>query len=343
MRLVRPLTALLLAVASLSALGHAQQSPYDRLSLPNRVSLELPRNWTVLSGSTRLTIDTAQQAIAEGRGAEVLASEFAFAANLYDDAGTTIAMLNARYYPSLQTTQKVLASFTASDLQYLDSLMRSEAAASLAASGSRLIEWRGSRLVDVESKRATLVEYRRSSGTHIFRVTVLRVADADKSFSITSSYREDLATLLAPISNHMLRSIEIGETEASRNVAAWADGDRSVQAEGFWRRSRVGTLASIAEVVLPVLLWLLFLRPFKPATRLQFAFRASLWPAVILSILLGGPLVRAILNSPSRIGRTVPQTLVVVGGLGLTLGIVAFAVGWFIAENRYKTPSGSSS
>lgn len=55
-----------------------------------------------------------------------------------------------------------------------------------------------------------------------------------------------------------------------------------------------GITSVLIGIALPVVLWLIILRSWKPTSRLQHSARFALWPMVILSFNLGGPVSRAL-------------------------------------------------
>ena len=79
------LSALLLGVPAPQVLG---ASNFVRVPLGKGASIEVPKNWVVLSGNQRITIDT----FVEAMGYRHTESTLNFAANLYDDRGKTLAL-----------------------------------------------------------------------------------------------------------------------------------------------------------------------------------------------------------------------------------------------------------
>ena len=89
-----------LAAIIVAASGIAAASDnFAKISLPRGVSIELPKNWVVLSGNQRITLDSAVESGLDLSGIEQEGAEFPFAANYYDDEGNIIGILNIRYYP----------------------------------------------------------------------------------------------------------------------------------------------------------------------------------------------------------------------------------------------------
>jgi len=79
-------------------------SNFIRVPLGKGASIEVPKNWSVFSGSQRITLD----AFVEAKGYRKTESELNFAANLYDKQGKTMALVNARFYPNSISKSKVI-------------------------------------------------------------------------------------------------------------------------------------------------------------------------------------------------------------------------------------------
>ena len=179
--------------------------------------MDVPRNWVVLSGSTRITIEAAQIAMTSRDGGESVRSELSFAANYYyDDSTSAAALVNVRFYPDQALTQDILRTINEAEIALLDSVSLQATRSMLRGQNLRLVEWLGSRVILVGGLRAIRHEYRRSSGAHTFRVQLIRVLDSPRSFTLTASYREDVSRLLRPITEHVASSIRLRETPGRR-------------------------------------------------------------------------------------------------------------------------------
>ncbi|MBN8733766.1 MAG: hypothetical protein J0L64_24740 [Acidobacteria bacterium] len=119
---------LLVALAAASAVfsfGVAAQ-PFVTVQLPKGVSLELPKNWVVLSKNQRITLDSSVSSRLDLSGIEHGSSDLPFAANCYDDRGNVIGIMNIRYYPDLDVTQDDARMLSPSDIEELDSTLKAE-------------------------------------------------------------------------------------------------------------------------------------------------------------------------------------------------------------------------
>ena len=196
------LLALLFSLATLPAWG---ASNFVRVPLGKGASIEVPKNWVVLSGNQRNTIDT----FVEAKGYRQTKSALSFAANLYDDRGKTIALINVRFYPDNPITQAEARQVTPSDIKEIDAEMRKVAEAPLKAMGVRMLNWYGSKM-QVINGLFVLVHEQQQSGAGdvgVTRVRGVRVWRSPRSFTVTLSYRERHATMLLPIINYMNNSL----------------------------------------------------------------------------------------------------------------------------------------
>lgn len=196
------LSALLFSIATLPAWG---ASNFVRVPLGKGASIEVPKNWVVLSGNQRTTID----AFVEAKGYRQTESTLSFAANLYDDRGKTVALVNARFYPDNPITQAEARQVTSADLKEIDVEMRKVAEAPLKAMGVRLLNWYGSKMQVINGLYVLVHEHQHSGAgdAGVTRVRGVRVWRSPRSFTVTLSYRERNATTLLPIIDYMTNSL----------------------------------------------------------------------------------------------------------------------------------------
>lgn len=181
------------------------------IRLQNGISVELPRNWTALSNNQRITLDSYVQSKRELAGASDPASDLNFAANYYDDHGKTAAIFNIRYYPNQEVTQADSRAATAADTKELDDTLRTEMAAAMQQFGMRVLSWMGTEKQFINGAVAFVTEYRRAAirDGAPFRVRLVRVLSAGRSFTVTISYREDQHFFLRPICDRVIQSIRM--------------------------------------------------------------------------------------------------------------------------------------
>ncbi len=180
-------------------------SNFVRVPLGKGASIEVPRNWAVLSGNQRTTID----AFVEAKGYRLTESTLSFAANLYDDRGKTLALVNSRFYPDNPITQAEARQVTSSDLKEIDVEMRKAAEAPLKAMGIRMLNWYGSKMQVINGLYVLVHEHQHSGAgdAGVTRVRGLRVWRSPRSFTVTLSYRDRDSAMLLPIIDYMTNSL----------------------------------------------------------------------------------------------------------------------------------------
>ncbi len=189
-----------------ASITHAADN-FVPVRLPKGVTVELPKNWTVLTNNQRIRLESWVQAQTEFVDAT---SVLGFGANYYDEQGKTGGIFNIRYYPDLDVTQLDANAANTSDIKALNDLLRQGIVQSIGISGSRLLNWVGTTKRSINGTTVFITEYRRTSqiGSN-FRVRLIRIFNGRKSFTITISYREDLDFFLRPISDRIIASIRI--------------------------------------------------------------------------------------------------------------------------------------
>jgi hypothetical protein len=204
--------ALIVATFVCVPAGHTQDRNWVNVLLPRGVSVDVPRNWKAISNNNRITLDTSVHArldLSNLPGSN--ASELPFAANLYDDSGKVISLMNVRYYPEMEITQAEVQQAGRDDIDQLDKALHATMDKAGAASGFRIVQWHGTTKRPMNGKSYFETEYTRS-GLNLpgnTRVRLLRLLDGPGSFTLTVSYYEPQAYLLRPISERMITSLRV--------------------------------------------------------------------------------------------------------------------------------------
>ena len=198
--------AFLLGLAvCLVALPSWSASNFIRVPLGKGASIEVPKNWTVFSGSQRVTLD----AFVEAKGYRKTESELNFAANLYDEQGKTMALINARFYPDNPNTQAEARQADSNDIREIDVMMKKAIEAPLNVMGTRMTKWFGSKMRVINGLYVLVHEHQKSGGGNqgTARVRGLRVWNSPRSFTVTLSYQMQYETMLLPIIDYMTSSL----------------------------------------------------------------------------------------------------------------------------------------
>jgi hypothetical protein len=192
--------ALILFVAAKSANA---DSPYAKINLSNGISFELPKNWMVIDQSTKTTLEASVVAQAP----VPVGSSLPFAANLFNAKKQTIAMANIRIYPHQTVTQREITQLSNLDLKSYNNEMERELRA---AKTLQLKSWFGTKKMTINNKTFLVTSYKRASTIRtntFFIVTLYRLLNAKRSFTLTLSYDEKQTKLLKPIVNYVANSL----------------------------------------------------------------------------------------------------------------------------------------
>ncbi len=208
MRLFSPLAIYFLIL--FYALNCNAAENYVPIALPYDVGVKLPRNWVVLSGNQRVTLDSTVQSRLESVGMFDASSDLNFAANLYDETKKTQAVFNIRYYPDMELTQIDARAASAQDIKELDDELKSNIAQAGQILGYSILKWLGTSRKTLNGTVSFITEYERSpiKNNGNFRVRLVRVFNGKASFTITVSYRVNQEFLLRPICDYIIDSIK---------------------------------------------------------------------------------------------------------------------------------------
>lgn len=186
------------------------QSPFVSIKLQNGISFELPRNWKVIDLNNKTTLEASVAA----RLPIDIKTSLPFAANLYNSRNQTIGMLNVRIYPDMDVDQQWVARLSPSEILDFDNSLEKSITSGAELSGGTVTNWYGTEIIKIGNKTYLLSKYRRRSvinTNNVFRVSLLRLLDSKKSFTLTLSYEEKEEYLLEPILGHIIKSVKLLE------------------------------------------------------------------------------------------------------------------------------------
>ncbi len=194
---------------------------FVKISLPKGVSIELPKNWIVLSNDLRITIDTMVDSGLDLAGIEYENTDLPFAANYFKN-GETVGISNIRYYSNLDFTQNDSRQATLQDINALNTTLKESIVKSMTAAGMSVLSWTGTKKSTINGITVFVTEYRRKSikGIEAFRVRLIRVLAGDRSFTLTVSYAEEESFFLKTITDRIISSLklsDISETTTSNS------------------------------------------------------------------------------------------------------------------------------
>jgi hypothetical protein len=215
--------SMILVVLSLNAPMFARATgDFVTISLPKGVSIELPRDWVVLSNKQRVTLDTFVESGLDLSGIDQPDSDLSFAANYYDEGGDIIGKVNVRYYPQIKLSQADAIGMTNQDLQELDAAIKQGMIGGMKALGMPVTSWRGTSKRELNGITAFITDYHRESArdSSDFRVRLARVFAEDKSFTLTASYSESAARILGPITDRIIDSLNLASFPVYKKPAS---------------------------------------------------------------------------------------------------------------------------
>lgn len=183
---------------------------FVKIKLPKGVSIELPKNWVVISKDQRITLDTMVESGLDLAGIDQENSDLPFAANYYKN-GKTIGIINNRYYSDLELTQYDAKQATSQDVKELDAALKEGMVKSMSAFGMSVLSWEGTKKITINGITAFVTEYHRKAlkSTGAFRVRLVRVFAGKRSFTLTVSYSEDEAFFLKTITDRVISSLKL--------------------------------------------------------------------------------------------------------------------------------------
>jgi hypothetical protein len=277
---------LLVAVAFIpaSATAAATQN-FVTVTLPKGVSIELPRNWVVLSNNQQITLDTSVESRLDLSGINKLPSELAFAANLYDDRGRTLAILNIRYYPELGLSQADARRVTSQDLKELDSELKQNITKAVQSLGMSITSWNGTTKAEINGITVFVTEYRRASfrGSGNFRVRLVRVFAGNESFTLTVSYLESASMLLQPITDRIIRSMKLASVVPMKKQQGLSSFISDVYGEELILVLIVSLFWTWGIGLAPAVL-IRFVIMRRPITKLSAIVTVAIWWAAMLIV-----------------------------------------------------------
>ena len=172
------------------------------------ITVDLPRNWSVMSDNQRITLDTWKESVLEAHRLSDIENGLPFAANYYDDRGETAGTFAIRIYPSIVVTQSEAATADSLFIKELDEGVRENFTKGYEASGGQMVAWLGTTKKSINDSVYFISESRQLSplGAGI-RGILVRYLNAEKSFTIIITYREDQEYFLRPICDKIISSI----------------------------------------------------------------------------------------------------------------------------------------
>jgi hypothetical protein len=189
----------------------AADSSYQRLSLNEGVSIEIPRHWLVHTVVERKNFAAAGEAISQAAGIEQDTKEFSINLLAVSALPTpTGAKIRISVVRPLLFNGADLRAATAKDLQVIRSELSADMSKSMAAAGFKFLSLKTPVVETINAQSALLIEYRRTDPRTSSTWTVMRyrIPIKNKLIEFSTSYRESDATIFKPILEHVKSSLK---------------------------------------------------------------------------------------------------------------------------------------
>jgi hypothetical protein len=189
--------------------AQAQHGSYTRIDFPQRLAIEVPSDWKVLSQVKRSNLAAAGNATMERAGQEGSTGkkETLLAASSPDPGG---AMVRLGVTIPAEFSQADLASATASDLKQMEDELLKQYRKLESSGGPKVIQMQPARFETLGGHRALVISYRRASpaGPSPWQVVQYKIPVADRLIELTLSHRESDAVVWRPVLERIRRSMQ---------------------------------------------------------------------------------------------------------------------------------------
>ena len=197
---------------------------FVKISLPKGVSIELPKDWVVLSENLRIALDTVADSGLDLAGIEHENSDIPFTANYYKN-NKIVGIVQTRYYPNIDLTQNDSRQATPQDMNEMNTILKERTVKSMTAvdevSG---LTW--TKKTTINGITAFVTEYHRKTGE--FRVHLIRVFAGKRTFTLTAAYLEEELFPLEPNINRIINSLKLsGIIEEDLDISVAGNKDAS--------------------------------------------------------------------------------------------------------------------
>ena len=183
-------------------------SRYIRLKLPLKVSVEVPKNWFILSGDVNASIEAAGEALSKLAGYDLPIGSKVNLLRANAMPSTTYASIavNATEY---DISLDELTSLSGMELKALEQQTSLSMRKSFVGQQNEFLEWLGLERKSVSGHAALVFAYRRSGPDGPVTVSMTQLFVGTKIFSFILSYKESEGSLWKPIIEYMRQSIRV--------------------------------------------------------------------------------------------------------------------------------------
>jgi hypothetical protein len=183
------------------------ESNFVRVEIGNNATIEIPKNWQILSANQKTTIDTYVEATKNN----TTQSEFKFAANFHNENGKTIAVVNARFYPNNMLTQSDAKNIVGEALNGLDEEIKKIIVPNAQKMGQKIIEWKKTQVQNINGM--SVIKYGKLTSNppngDLYYEYQYRFWNAPNTFTLTIGYKKEHEVFLEKITKYMAESIKV--------------------------------------------------------------------------------------------------------------------------------------
>lgn len=200
---------ILLASAFLYASVSAE-TQFQRFELPMKVSIEVPKNWWLLSGDTNTTIEVAGEAAAKLAGVNVTRQQKVILLRANSMPRSTYASITVSVEGS-ETSPREVRNISKKELKQLDRMSSDTLRKILAIQDQKLLKYYDLQKVNVSGHIAFVSTYQRSGPSGSVTVCMINLFLDKKEVGFSFSYRDSEKLLWDPVVEYMKKSIKVGE------------------------------------------------------------------------------------------------------------------------------------
>lgn len=199
------LLAILVPGAALS------DSNFVRLNLQRGFSLEVPRDWRILTDDENKMIDLSAEAVARITSIDLPDGEEATLLAMNSMPANTYAAIRVSSIRPAEVHPDEVRAITQAELKQLDEYFEAVFRELLPHQGNQLLAFVGTHLGEVEGYPAIIVEYRRSGPRGPVFVQISQIYTPSQELRINLSHREQEAGIWGPVIDVIRSSIRISE------------------------------------------------------------------------------------------------------------------------------------
>ena len=182
------------------------ESNFQHLNLQRGLEIDVPKDWTVISGPIKTAIEISAEATMSAIGVD----------NPNDNTKNILALVSKLpLYAQIRidvvsppsASKKDVLAFSAADMNYLSTEYKNMMSKALPIQGFQLIESYGARLEKFKGEPAIIYSYIRSGKSGAVLVDMILIFRNTESYTVLLSCRESEKQIWSPVLNKVKSSI----------------------------------------------------------------------------------------------------------------------------------------